>query len=325
MVDQVILRNMICAYFHKKDLPILSTLRLIPVEQILDVAENHNSYPILKLNEVLVRIIFKEIEPKPLFSFREEIKKIKSLVKLVSFKRMIFKKMMVGRIHAMRKIKKLRNILERVKKEEAVKVSKKTQSVDPQSTNLNDQEKPSQPPTIPSTGPSKKAILNLPTNSPFGPNLLNQSKKILMNKMHDVKNFMEENSNILVIFLDQVFIIVLREIQDMNSHLDIYRNLIKSVSEETLELMIKAFLQMQKGKQPAVLKLIGNHLKDPANKNPNQVKDFMQFIKSSQHFGESQDSSSDYSFGMDMMSESSSSFSNLNLKLLGKGFNPPNN
>ena len=289
MIDRIILRNIVCAYFHNNDLPILSALRLVPVDQILDIAENFDSYPFLKLNEVLVRIIFKDIEPTPLFSFREEMKKVKSLVKLVSFKKLIFKKMMTGRVHALKKIKKLRDIAEKVKKKLAMKASKIENNLESQPEGMINENR---------TEPSDQNQNNQNTNPP----------------MSQIQTFMKNNSHLLVFFIDKAFILVLREISNMKSNLDVYKNIIKMISDETLEKMVMAFLNALHGKQPTALKIIGNNLVDPGNKDRNQIKDFVNFLKISQEFGGSQaHSTSDFSFGMDMMSEKSSSLFNFNL------------
>ena len=284
-IDQVLLRNMVCAYFFKKELPILSALRLIPVDQILDIVENIDSYPIKKLNEVLVRIIFKDIEPTPLFNFRQEIQKVNSLVKLVSFKKLIFKKMMFGRVHALKKVKELRDLVEKVNKNnQALKASESFQNLD----------------------------LLPPENSNENDSVSQESQnEALREKFNSVKHFMKDNSNFLVFFIDKGFMIVLREISNMKSHLDIYKNLVKMVPEPTLEKMVEAFILCLKGRHSSFNKTINTHLTDPGNKDANQVQNFMKFLRSSQEFGENRAcSSSGFSFGMEVMSEKSSSFFN---------------
>ena len=277
---------MVCAYFDSKDIPILSALRLIPVDQILDIVENIDLYPIQKLNEVLVRVIFKDLEPTPVFSFREEMKKVKSLVKLVSFKKLIFKKMMSGRVHAVKTIKKLRDIAEKIRKDQqALKASiLRKNSSEPQSEgvfNENDDQ--------------TQKFQNNPKIQRYGP----------------ARNFMINNSNIFVFFIDKGFMFVMREISDMRSHLDIYKNLDKMISEEALENMLKVFLLGLSGKKPLLFRGVRPQLVDPGNKDQHQMNSFFNFLKSSKEIGEEQaGSSGDFSFMMDMMSEKSSSLFN---------------
>ena len=273
---------MICAYFHKKDLPILSILRLIPVDQILDIAENIDSYPILKLNEVFMKIIFKEIEPNPLFNFRDEIQKVNEFNKLLSFKKLVVKKFVFGRVHAIRKIKKLRNILERLKKEEAVKSSQEKQSLG----GLNQ----SQGKTEAKSGEGQTK-LNMVAHVPLA------------------REFVKTHSNLLVILQDKVFILVLREIYNMNANVEIYRNLTNILPDKSIELLAKVMFRSRKGNAPFLYKMLSTHSNEEG-KESKHIVDFLKFMGSSRSIGDNHSTGTDFSFEADMISEKSMSLLN---------------
>ena len=227
---------MICAYFYKKDLPILSTLRLIPVEQILDIAENLDSYPIQKLNEVLLKIIFRNLEPDPSFNFWEEIQKVNKVKKLLSFKKLVVKKFMFGRVHAIRKIKKLKILLEKLKKEEVLKEAYKPSQSQEDPNNL-------EPQSVKNSQEEQKN-LDMAAHVP------------------QATEFLKLHSNLIVIFQDKVFMLVLREIYNMNANVEIFRNLTNILPDKTLEMVAKIWFGSRKGNDPFIYKMLSSHLNE---------------------------------------------------------------
>ena len=282
---------MICAYFHKQELPLLTSVRLIPVDQILFIAENIDSLPILKLNEVLLRVLFKDLQPTPLFNIREEIQKVSTLTKVISFKKIHIKKFIFGIVHTTKKVKRFRKCLERLKKEDAIKAQKNE-------VNSLKNEQDSVKHSDAFSAVSEQSIYrraNLPATM----------------------RYIKESSHIFVILQDKVFMLVLREIYNMHTNVEIYRNLVNAVPEHSLELMARSFMETRKGSPSVIFGQLGGEFNMSGGDQTGSVAGFLKLLGSSNSLGDDNQSSKsedlDFSFGMEAMSEKSSSLFNFEL------------
>ena len=122
MLEWVILRNMIAAYFQNgHDIESLSNVRSIPVKEVLKVLEKIEELVIQKVNEVFMRVVFGKLRPARNFNFLAEVEKVSNYNTLLSFKKVHLRKTLITRMYAMNKIQRIKVFVDNFRKKEAQK------------------------------------------------------------------------------------------------------------------------------------------------------------------------------------------------------------